>query len=392
MFLPVGDSPNPKGTPWVTWTLIALNVAVYLALLPLAFEPADPRTPEVQAYLEALVDERGAAPTAMSRGDVVRFEWGAKPKDLAAGPSAWITVFTAMFLHGGLLHLLGNMLFLWIFGDNVEHRLGRVGFLLAYLLTGVLATGGDAILRWGSSIPAVGASGAISGVLGLYFVLFPHNRVRIYFFFLPPFFFSLGEIQARFVLGAYLILNNVLPLLLTMGSGGVSYGAHIGGFLAGWWLARQIAAERPLQPPERESAAAGPSLHSRFRDALWTGRLDDAAAYLFDLPKSVSRRALTAADKVALGDALVGAGRARTALAAYQRALADHPNARERVAAHLGAARLLLAAYRLPTAAYQHVYAAMEADPTPAEEAAARDLLEELRTGVRTLPRTSWSP
>ncbi|MCG8456829.1 MAG: rhomboid family intramembrane serine protease, partial [Holophagales bacterium] len=304
------------------------------------------------------------------------------------------TVFTSMFLHGGFAHLLGNMLFLWIFGDNVEHRLGRLMFALAYLGTGFAAAMGDALLRWGSAVPSVGASGAISGLLGLYFVFFPHNRVRV-FVFLFPFFFDIVELPAKWVLGAYVLFANVLPLIFTAGAGGVSYGAHIGGFVAGWALGGQLAATRPSRRPTPAGSsrpkvpAPGASLHESFREALWTGRLDEALAHLFELPRGITRQALSAADKVALGDALLTVGRPRAALAAYQRALADHPTAPERPAAHLGAARVLLHAFTEPTAAYQHLFSAMEEGPTPAEAIEIRALLDELRSGVRTVPR-SW--
>jgi membrane associated rhomboid family serine protease len=190
-----------------------------------------------------------------SEYDLLVFRRGFRP----AEPS-WSAVFASMFLHSGLFHLLGNMLFLWIYGNNVEHRLGRVAYLAAYLLTGAAAAAGDALLRHGSGIPAVGASGAISGVLGFYFTWFPHNRVRL-MLFLP--FAMMFELPARVVLGFYLVANNLLPWLLGGGSmGGVSYGAHIGGFVAGWivgvgldrWaLARRgrgLRAESQSLPPE----------------------------------------------------------------------------------------------------------------------------------------------
>lgn len=389
MFVPVGDSPNLPRTPWITYALIAINVAVHLALLPLSFQAVDPADPAAREYLQVLAEERGLVPEQLARitrGDVLRYSWGFRPSEMAL-----LTALTAMFLHGGLAHLLGNMLFLWIFGDNIEHRLGRLGFLVAYLGTGGLAALGDAFLRWGSAVPSVGASGAISGVLGLYFVLFPHNRVRV-FVFLFPFWVDIVELSARWVLGIYIVANNLLPLLLTAGAGGVSYGAHIGGFVAGWGLGRWLSTIRIPVPgaatgsmPPRPESRSG--LQSAFRNALWTGHLDEAAATLFHLPRAVTRGALSAADKVALGDALDQAGRPRAALAAFQRALADHPIARERPAAHLGAARILLHDFGEPTAAYQHLYSAMEEGPSAAEAKQARGLLDELRAGVRTAPR-----
>ena len=386
MFMPVGDSPNLAKTPWLTYALIVVNVAIHLALMPLSYQPADPADPATLEYVEVLSRERGLDPvqiaSQITRGDVLRFRWGFRPSRLA-----WLTALTAMFLHGGLGHLLGNMLFLWIFGDNIEHRLGRLGYGIAYLGTGFLAAFGDALLRWGSSVPSVGASGAISGVLGLYFVFFPHNRVRV-FVFLFPFFMDVVELAAKWVLGAYLVLNNLLPLLLTAGGGGVSYGAHIGGFIAGWAWAKKLSVVMPERGRPRPSLDGG--LQADFQDALWRGRVDEAAAHLFRLPRSLTVRGLTAADKVALGEALVRAGQGRAALAAYQRALADHPTAAERPAAHLGAAKILLYGFGEPTAAYQHLYSAMEENPTRAEAEEARTMLDELRRRVRTVPRPRW--
>ncbi|MEM8932118.1 MAG: rhomboid family intramembrane serine protease, partial [Acidobacteriota bacterium] len=357
MFLPIGDSPNLPRTPWVTRTLIVINVVLHLALLPLAFQPVDPADPVARQYLTWIAEERGEVPPTLTRGDLVRFEYGFRPSTMQ-----WQDMLTSMFLHAGMAHLLGNMLFLWVFGDNIEHRLGRLGFLAAYLGTGVAATLGDAALRWGSAIPSVGASGAISGVLGLYFVLFPRNTVRL-FVFLFPFYINVHELPARWVLGAYLVLANLLPVLLDVGSG-VAYGAHIGGFVAGWSIATRLGTHSPRRARRADPDAAGLGLHERFRDALWSGRVGEAAAHLFDLPRSVTRRTLSAADKVALGDALaaraVSIDDLRLALAAYQRALADHPTAAERQAAHLGAARMLLSGLGTPTGAYQHLYDVLE--------------------------------
>ncbi len=238
MFLPIGDSPNLARTPWLTWILIGANVAIHLALWPLSFQAVDRQDPALAEYMAVLAAERGAVPAQVSRADLVRFEHGFKPSRMELADA-----FSSMFLHGGMAHLLGNMLFLWIFGDNVEHRLGRGRFLLAYLGTGVAAAMGDALLRWDSSIPSVGASGAISGVLGLYFAWFPHNRVRV-FVFLFPFIMETIELSARFVLGLYLVVDNILPLLLSGGAGGISYGAHIGGFAAGWGAAKWLESRR----------------------------------------------------------------------------------------------------------------------------------------------------
>jgi membrane associated rhomboid family serine protease len=129
------------------------------------------------------------------------------------------------------------MLFLWIYGDNVENRLGRFGYLLAYIGSGVAATLFFAIFVPGSDVPMVGASGAISGVLGFYYLWFPRNQVKV-FIFLFPFIMNTFLLPARLVLGLYLLLDNLIPFLVNSGTAtGVAHGAHIGGFVAGLALA-----------------------------------------------------------------------------------------------------------------------------------------------------------
>jgi len=386
MFLPIGDSPNLPKTPWMTWALIAVNVAIHLSLVPLGWQAPDPYDPTVQEYARVLIEERGVPPQALqlSAADVVRYEYGFKPSEMSL-----VDAFTAMFLHGGLMHLFGNMLFLWIYGDNVEHRLGRFTFLLAYLGTGFASALGDAALRWGSAIPSVGASGAISGILGFYFLFFPRNRVRV-FIFLFPFFMNVVELPARIVLGVYLVIDNLLPLLLTGGAGGVSHGAHIGGFAAGVALAWGFgnASLRGQQPRRSERPGAAPhTIQERFHEALLDGRLGEASALLFDLPRAHTRLGLGPGEKIALGEKLIAAGDAQGALRAFQRALADHPTGPGRARAHLGAARVLLEAFASPTAAYQHLYAAMEENPTPEDVARARTLEAALRGAARSVPR-----
>jgi hypothetical protein len=286
------------------------------------------------------------------------------------------------------------MLFLWIYGDNVEHRLGKLGYLLAYLGTGVAATLGDGVLRMGSGIPSVGASGAISGVLGLYFLWFPRNRGRVWIF-LFPFIANVVEWPARLVLGVYLIFDNLLPVLLTAGSGGVAHGAHIGGFVAGWVLAfglERFAYGRP-EPDLRHRPAAAPGVGTApaptqvFRDAMGSGRWEAAAEWFFATPHTTTRREIGALDKIFLAEKLELERHPRAALTVYQRALADHPTGPGRARAHLGAARILMGALGNPTAAYQHLYSALEEDPDADEAARARALLEELAHRMRSVPR-----
>ena len=257
MFLPLGDEPNPRGVPWITYGLIATNVAVYLFLsLPLSSIQADPNNPVLVDYVRVLLEAipQDVSPAELVQQitayDLVVFNYGFRPvaPDLTS-------LLTSMFLHAGFMHLAGNMLFLWIYGDNVEHRLGRVRFLAAYLATGVAATLFHTVFSLGSALPVVGASGAISGVLGFYFIWFPHNRVRVLVFFF--FIMHVISLRARLVLGIYLFIDNVMPFLITQGTGGggVAYGAHIGGFVAGlgwaWWAGTARRHDRPARVPPR---------------------------------------------------------------------------------------------------------------------------------------------
>lgn len=233
MFIPVGDYPNPRGVPVMTILLIAANVAVYvLVSLPLSATPVSLNDPRLLEYLDLVARAMpgGASLEALVRHtsayDLVVFEYGFRPDQ----PSL-VSLFTSMFLHGGFLHLAGNMLFLWIYGDNVEHRLGAVAFLFWYLVTGVAATLTHALIAPGPPLPLVGASGAISGVLGFYFLLFPSHFVRV-LLVLFPFYVGTVMIPARIVLGLYLVVDNLLPLILAP-VGPVAHSAHIGGFVAG---------------------------------------------------------------------------------------------------------------------------------------------------------------
>jgi len=394
VFLPIGDSPNPPGTPWMTYLLIAVNVAVYLVLLPAGFQAPAVDDPALGEYLQMIARETGTSIYELGRMaeqitayDLIVYRHGFKP----AEPSL-LDMFTSMFLHGGLVHLLGNMLFLWIYGDNIEQRLGRWRFLLAYLGTGAIASLGDGIIRMGSGIPSVGASGAISGVLGLYFIWFPRNRVRVWVF-LFPFFANVVELPARLVLGFFLLFDNVLPLLLSAGRGGVSHGAHIGGFIAGAAIAYagdRFMPSRVEADVRRRAANVPPVVRSdaaeQVRRMMQEGRWDLAAEVYFTAPHSLTREVLSPWEKIALGHELERHNHPKAALAAYQRALVDHPTGPGRAAAHLGAARIMMGPMGNPTGAYQHLYAALEEDPTTEEAAQARTLMDELSRRLGNLP------
>jgi membrane associated rhomboid family serine protease len=347
VFIPIGDSPNPKGTPWVTWFLIGINVAVFLLLLPTSWSPADPGDPAFREYLRLLV-EGGRVPAGVSLEDVARsisgydlviFDYGFRP-----GAPTLLTMFTCMFLHGGWQHLAGNMLFLWIYGDNVEHRLGKVAFVCVYLGTGLAATIVDGMIRWGSGVPTVGASGAISGILGAYFIWFPHNRVKV-FVFLFPFIMTTVAIPARIVLGIYLVIDNLLPFLLAGGGGGagVAYGAHIGGFVAGLGVAALVA-KKGLGGGEERAARLSP-----------TARLS-------------------------VGYGLARQGKNAEALRVFQRLIADQRGGELEAQAHLAAAEVQLATPGLETAAYQHLFEALDVTRDPVLRDRVATLLRMLET------------
>lgn len=214
--IPLRDSVLSRSLPVVTWVLIALNVGVFFHELALG--------PGLDEFLRT---------------------WGFIPARYfhlaATDPGHWVgralPLVTSMFLHGGWAHLLGNMLYLWIFGDSVEDRLGHGRYLIFYLLVGLAAGLAQAYLYPESSVPTIGASGAISGVLGAYLVLFPTARVLT----LVPllFYFPVVEVPAALYLGFWFLtqlLNGLLDLGLGGGGGGVAVWAHVGGFVVGMAL------------------------------------------------------------------------------------------------------------------------------------------------------------
>jgi rhomboid family protein len=168
-------------------------------------------------------------------------------------PPWWITIFTSMFLHGGILHIAGNMLFLWVFGNNIEDSVGRVIFIPFYLFAGVVAVYAQAFLDTSATVPTVGASGAVSGVLGAYALLHPQARVLTLIFII--FFVTLVEIPAMVMLGLWFVLQ-FLPAVgqlatpdVTGQTGGVAYFAHVGGFIVGLALIKLLARRREVEGP-----------------------------------------------------------------------------------------------------------------------------------------------
>jgi membrane associated rhomboid family serine protease len=212
---PVSDVIPSRTTPYVTITLIALNaIAFAIELL------------QSDAGLHGLVFTYGVVPANFS----------------------WPDVLTSMFLHSGWLHFLGNMLYLWIFGDNVEDRLGHARYLLFYLFCGAVAAFGQTASHPSSTLPMIGASGAIAGVMGAYFVLYPHSRVLA----LVPLFiiWEIIEVPAIFFLGIWFLMQffSGVGSLVARGSvesGGIAFWAHIAGFVAG------VAGVLVLRKPSR---------------------------------------------------------------------------------------------------------------------------------------------
>jgi membrane associated rhomboid family serine protease len=222
---PIGDeNRGQRLTPFVNVSLIVLNVLVFL--------------------YELMLSDRGLSNFV--------YRWGTVPVEISDGHDLQ-TLLTSMFLHAGWLHIAGNMLFLWVFGDNVEDTMGHLGYLIFYLLTGIGAGLMQVIVDSGSRVPLVGASGAISGVLGAYLVLFPHGNIRtlILLGWLPLIFL----VPAWAMIGYWIVLqfiNGFLSLgVSTEESAGVAYWAHVGGFIAGvvlvWLFKNRDAHERQLE-------------------------------------------------------------------------------------------------------------------------------------------------
>ncbi len=387
--LPLSDAPNPAGTPVVTYLLIFLNVLVFaLFTLPMSGQAPTPGDPRIDAYVSVL---RESLPPDVPLRDMVRsmteydlfvFEHGYKP-----GAPQLADLVVAMFLHGGFMHLFGNMLFLWIYGDNVEHRLGRVKYLFWYFVTGTAATLFFALLASDSLVPMVGASGAISGVLGFYFWWFPRNVVRVLLLFFPIL-VRVVEIPARIVLGLYLFIDNVLPwLFMAGGGGGVAHGAHIGGFVAGvaaaFVIARRQVAATPREYQTRPPAVDDPA--AAVAAALHRGDMAAAARAYFALPAAAARDALDPDQVMSLAAWLADHGHGEAALSVYQRYIQQHPKSGRVAEAHVGAGMALLHHLDQPTTAYQHFTAALGGQPAAAVAARAHAGLAEV-AGLQKSP------
>jgi len=219
-------------TPFTTVALIVANAAVWVLVQGLGSEAALVRS----------VCTLGLIPGELlqSAAEGTRVPLGPHAECVLGGSPAWHTVVSSMFLHGGWFHLIGNMWFLWVFGNNVEDSMGHSRFLLFYLLSGVAAAAAQVAVNPESTIPMVGASGAISGVMGAYIVLYP--RVRVHMLVFLGFFITTFAVPAWLMLGYWFLLQVLggIPMLAAE-SGGVAFWAHAGGFVAGMlliWLFR----------------------------------------------------------------------------------------------------------------------------------------------------------
>lgn len=211
---PIHDDNPTRITPYVTYLLLAGCILVFLWQLSLG----DAVQQAVYSY--------GVIPSVL-------FAMKSLPAELEVLP-AWLTVLTSMFLHGGWMHLIGNMLYLWVFGNNVEDAMGHTRFIAFYFLCGALAALTQAVFNADSEIPMIGASGAISGVLGAYLLLYPRARILVV---IPIGILIYSPwIAAYWVLGFWFVLQLVNSLVSASDTGGVAYGAHLGGFVAGLLL------------------------------------------------------------------------------------------------------------------------------------------------------------
>lgn len=210
--IPLKDDNPTSTTPIITYTIIAICVFVFILQV------------SSSSYSDGrLFYSYGLIPSVLTGKAEL-------PDHLAAIPSE-LTLFTSMFMHGGFMHLIGNMLYMWIFADNIEDELGRVKFIIFYILSGIAAALTQVFMNTDSTIPMIGASGAIGGVLGAYIVNHPRAKVLV---LIPLGFFSqIVRIPALFVLGFWFVLQFISSSLSSSSGGGVAYGAHIGGFIFG---------------------------------------------------------------------------------------------------------------------------------------------------------------
>ena len=229
---PIGDDNSGRRMqPITNYTIIFINVVVFVFLQGLGGNDAF-------TYAYSLVPKEVMTGTDLVGVIPITDAFGKVLGDIQLQqtfPSVYVTFLTSMFMHGGISHIFGNMLFLFIFGDNIENRIGHIRYAAFYLICGFAAAVGQIIMGPDSVIPMLGASGAISGVLGGYLLLYPNNRVKALLFN----FFT--EVPAYVALGIWIVYQIVLGFLTPSGTGGVAYAAHLGGFIAGLALIKVFA-------------------------------------------------------------------------------------------------------------------------------------------------------
>ncbi|MEM8882591.1 MAG: rhomboid family intramembrane serine protease [Planctomycetota bacterium] len=413
--IPVGDYPNPPKPQWVTRILIGINVAVHLfiampmesapltraqrveerARLALMWELQEPSLREDEAKLRRAgalrpgeeITREWWETKLVSQYDLFVFKWGYQP-----GAPSLLSLLFCMFLHGGLMHLFGNMLFLFIYGDNVEYRLGGLRFLIAYLATGVVATLSFAFLAGDSLVPLVGASGAISGVLGFYLIWFRNNYVKMFFFF--PF-FGIIPIRALWILLIYVVIENIIPLVAGADSN-VAYGAHLGGFVAGAVAAlayNSIKGEQPVPKPDhfnryrpgtgpvepnwREMDSTPVDHGSEFEKAIAEGRME-SAAHAFSRLNRKGGAHPREHSVFRLGEWLYDEGFSPDAAAVFRYFLKNYPRSEDTDRVHLGLGILYARRLGRPAAAREHLLQAIDTADTPGIAETARAELERL--------------
>jgi membrane associated rhomboid family serine protease len=235
---PLKDDNPIRIKPIVTWMLIAVNVMVFIYQLSLQVSQ-DPQSSELFVY------QYGAIPAVVAGGKSLPANFKAIPPQLS--------VFTSMFLHGGFMHLIGNMWFLWIFGNNIEEAMGGLRYLFFYLISGFVASWSHILSNTGSTLPSIGASGAIAGVLGAYILLYP--RAKVYTLIFLGFFIKFLYLPAGIILGYWFVIQLLNSSLSgRQAGGGVAFWAHIGGFVAGMLLVGLFKKRdvRFFNPPHRQ--------------------------------------------------------------------------------------------------------------------------------------------
>ncbi|HEX5368589.1 MAG TPA: rhomboid family intramembrane serine protease [Dehalococcoidia bacterium] len=248
--LPVGDFLRRRTTPYVNWSLILINVIVFLYTLTLSTQPTEVFAFQRISPSDLFYYHWGALPACVS--NYFGFgSGGVDPRLLAAvcpsGNRPALTIFTSMFMHAGWAHIIGNMLFLWIFGDNVEDHFGHLPYLIFYLAIGVIAMATQVAFSSGDLVPTVGASGAIAGVLGSYLLLYPTAIVEVVvlpLFFIP---FLVPAAVLIIIWFATQLISGISSLGATAGSG-IAWWAHVGGFTGGAILTL-LSGGRPRAAP-----------------------------------------------------------------------------------------------------------------------------------------------